>query len=97
MSEFDRRPDTIVFTYETTIDYVVDLRDGSVKRGEVGELADESHYVALFCEGEFAGEYQDGDQYENDDEELIDKAADLLSAAFESGTVIPEDSTEQPA
>lgn len=88
----EREPDTITFTYETTIDYVVDLRTGEVKRGDVGELADEWHYVALFCEGEFAGEYQadELDDADERDEWLIDRAADCLTEAFDNGTVKDE-------
>lgn len=87
----ERKPDTIVFTYETTVDYIVDLRTGVVQREDNDEIADEYHYVALFCEGEFAGEYQlagsHREPYEDDDEALIEQAEEILDAACASGTV----------
>ena len=95
----ERKPDVVVFTYETSIDYVVNLASGQVKQGAVGETSDDAHYVALFCEGEFAGEADIiGGQVvgpEPGDQELIDEAQDLLDAAFQAGTVETGPTDEQ--
>jgi hypothetical protein len=88
MSEHDRTPDTISFTFETTIDYVVDVVNGTVKVGERGESAQDWHYAALFCEGEFAGEVLADQIYgEPDDQELLQKANAILDEALTLGTV----------
>lgn len=84
----ERKPDTVVFTYETTIDYVVDLRTKRVKVGDVGEIADEPHYIALFCEGEFAGEeFLVQGEREDEDRAVIEQAEDILEGAFETSTI----------
>lgn len=106
MATDERRPDTVTFTFETTVDVVVDLRTGEVKLEEgTGELADDWHYVALFAEGEFAGEAQapgghvnpyDAD-FEEGDQELVDRAEALMDAAFEAGTIVKSTTPEEIA
>lgn len=81
----ERKPNVVSFTYETTVDYVVNLDTGVVTCEATGELADEYHYLALFCEGEFAGEYQTGEHVDPDDEDIIGHAAMLLGEAFRAG------------
>jgi hypothetical protein len=90
MSEHDRTPDTVSFSFETTIDYVVDVVNGTVKVGEVADsFAEEWHYVALFCEGEFAGEAFAGHIYGEDkeDQELIQRANEIFDDAIANNTV----------
>lgn len=91
MDEDKRRPDTVTFTFETTIDYSVDLRTGEVSRGEIGRLADEYRHVALFCEGECASEMHTAHRsrggLEDSDEELIDRAQEIMEDALRTGIV----------
>jgi hypothetical protein len=95
----ERQPDTVTFTFETVVDFVVDLRTGEVKReSRQEELTGDAHFVALFCEGEWAGEADlhhrkpvHYDSLEDGDEEIIDRASDLLNVAFHRGTVKGEE------
>lgn len=84
--ETERKPDTVTFTFTTTVDYVVDLRTGLVQRDDNGELGGVT-YIALFCEGEFAGEGYQQSEFEGEDWDVVNRAEQLMDAAFTAGTM----------
>lgn len=90
----ERTPDVVTFTFETTVDYVVNLATGEVARKDDGEIADEYHYVALFCEGEFAGEYHLCEGKDPEDEALIKRAEKMMEDAMQAGTVVGDTAPE---
>ena len=60
---FERVADTIVISFPTTVDYVVNLATGEVKREFEGEVDfDSPSYASSWSEGELLGESIDGTQ-----------------------------------
>ena len=86
----DRQPNVVSFTFETSVDYDVDLDNGTVTRRDDGTIDGEHHYVALFAEGEFAGEYHLGDDRGAEDAALIERAEGIMDEAMRGGTVESE-------